>query len=212
MQKFDMESGKRRGTNKRLVYFLVFLVIALPVVVGILVWKLTDNSCEDKLPSVNGDSGANTGNKQTTSPAPTQTTTPGFSETEPWKNLRLPRYVMPIHYEITLYPDIYNGNAWFYGNESVEIAIYKDTNFILIHQHFLNITKTSLKLKSDNSIIEIKEPYYYEQNQFWVIETQEMLRNGSRVILELTFDGSLSRAIVGFYKSSYVNSITGETR
>nr|XP_022316112.1 glutamyl aminopeptidase-like [Crassostrea virginica] len=212
MQKFDMESGKRRGTNKRLVYFLVFLVIALPVVVGILVWKLTDNSCEDKLPSVNGDSDANTGNKQTTSPAPTQTTTPGFSETEPWKNLRLPRYVMPIHYEITLYPDIYNGNAWFYGNESVEIAIYKDTNFILIHQHFLNITKTSLKLKSDNSIIEIKEPYYYEQNQFWVIETQEMLRNGSRVILELTFNGSLSRAIVGFYKSSYVNSITGETR
>ena len=212
MQKFDMESGKRRGTNKRLVYFLVFLVIALPVVVGILVWKLTDNSCEDKLPSVNGDSGANTGNKQTTSPAPTQTTTPGFSETEPWKNLRLPRYVMPIHYEITLYPDIYNGNAWFYGNESVEIAIYKDTNFILIHQHFLNITKTSLKLKSDNSTIDIKEPYYYEQNQFWVIETQEMLRNGSRVILELTFDGSLSRAIVGFYKSSYVNSITGETR
>lgn len=212
MQKFDMESGKRRGTNKRLVYFLVFLVIALPVVVGILVWKLTDNSCEDKLPSVNGDSDANTGNKQTTSPAPTQTTTPGFSETEPWKNLRLPRYVMPIHYEITLYPDIYNGNAWFYGNESVEIAIYKDTNFILIHQHFLNITKTSLKLKSDSSNIEIKEPYYYEQNQFWVIETQEMLRNGSRVILELTFDGSLSRAIVGFYKSSYVNSITGETR
>lgn len=207
-----MDSGVKKGTNKRLVYFLVFLVIVVPVVVGILVWQLTDKTCENKLPSVNGDNDANTGNKQTTTSAPTQTTTPGFSETEPWKNLRLPRYVMPIHYNITLFPDIYNGNAWFYGNESVEIAIYKDTKYILIHQHFLNITKTSLRRKNDNSDIAIKKPFYYELNQFWVIETQDMLLDGSTVILDLTFDGSLSRAIVGFYKSKYVNSLTNETR
>lgn len=212
MQRLDMDSGVKKGTNKRLVYFLVLLVIAVPVVVGILVWQLTDKTCENKLPSVNGDSDANTGNKQTTTSAPTQTTTPGFSETEPWKNLRLPRYVMPIRYKITLFPDIYNGNAWFYGNESVEIAIYKDTKYILIHQHFLNITNTSLRRKNGNNDIAIKKPFYYELNQFWVIETQDMLLNGSTVVLDLTFDGSLSRAIVGFYKSKYVNSLTNETR
>ncbi|XP_061175207.1 glutamyl aminopeptidase-like [Saccostrea echinata] len=212
MQRLDMDSGKQTKTNKRLVYFLVFLVVALPIVVGVLVWHFTNENCDKDLPSVNGESDANTGNKQTTTPGPIQTTTPGFSETEPWKNLRLPRYVMPIHYDITLYPDIYNGHGWFYGNESVEIQIYKDTKYILIHKNYMNITSTSLRKKSDDSTIEIKNTFYYEQNQFWVIETRQSLLNGSSVILDLSFDGSLTRAIVGFYKSKYVNSITKETR
>lgn len=212
MQRLDMESGLKTRTNKRLVYFLVFLVVVIPILVGVLVWHFTNKNCENSLPVVNGDSDANSGNELTIQPSTTQTTTPRFSETEPWKNLRLPRYVMPVHYFITLFPDIYNGNGWFYGNESVEIEISKDTKYILIHINYLNITSTSLRRKNDSSRIEIKEHFHYEPNQFWVIETREILLQGRNVILDLSFDGSLTRAIVGFYKSKYVNSITGETR
>ncbi|XP_048762432.2 glutamyl aminopeptidase-like [Ostrea edulis] len=212
MQRYDMESGLKTRTNKRLVYFLVFLVVVIPILVGVLVWHFTNKNCENSLPVVNGDSDANSGNELTIQPSTTQTTTPRFSETEPWKNLRLPRYVMPVHYFITLFPDIYNGNGWFYGNESVEIEISKDTKYILIHINYLNITSTSLRRKNDSSRIEIKEHFHYEPNQFWVIETREILLQGRNVILDLSFDGSLTRAIVGFYKSKYVNSITGETR
>jgi hypothetical protein len=208
-----MDSGLKTRTNRRLVYFLVFLVVTIPIVVGVLVWRFTDKNCDDNLPVVNGNSDANSGTSETTQPpSSTHTTAPAFSETEPWKNLRLPRHIMPVHYSITLYPDIYNGSGWFYGNESVEIEITKDTRFILIHIHYLNITSTSLRTKNDNSTIEIKNHFYYEPNQFWVIETQEVLPKGRNVVLDMSFNGSLTRAIVGFYKSKYVNSITGETR
>jgi hypothetical protein len=90
--------------------------------------------------------------------------------------------------------------------------VHRTTPFILIHYHFLNITRTTLK-DSNQKEIRIKAPWGYDENQFWIIETEEeALQAGSTVYLELQFDGSLSRAIVGFYKSSYVNSITNETR
>lgn len=39
-----------------------------------------------------------------------------------------------------------------------------------------------------------------------------MLLDGSIVILDLIFDGSLFRVIVGFYKSKYVNLLINEIR
>lgn len=71
--------------------------------------------------------------------------------------------------------------------------------------NYLSITSTLLKRKNYNSRIEVKECFHYEPNQFWEIETRRILLQGRTVILDL-------RAIVGFYKRKYVNSISGETR
>lgn len=215
MQKFrsmddgDYEGNKNVSVNKRLLYFLLVLLLVVPIIVGVLVWYLAPPKSCDTLPNVEGESSANTGQDVTGSTSTTEV--PDF-DNEPWKNLRLPRYLVPIHYDITLYPDIYNGNGWFYGNESVEIQINKDTSYILIHFNFMNITKTSLKNNYTGSPIGIKRTFPYEENQFWVVETVTPIRRGSVVRLETQYDGSLTRSIVGLYKSRYVNSITGETR
>ncbi|XP_060068640.1 glutamyl aminopeptidase-like [Ylistrum balloti] len=215
MQKFRaMDDGEDEGTskvsvNKRLLYFLLGLLIVVPITVGVLVWYLAPPRSCDNLPNVEGDSAANTEPEVTS--AITTTKVPNF-ESEPWKNLRLPRYIIPVHYEITLYPDIYDGNGWFYGNESIEIRITKDTSYILIHFNYMNITKTNLKDNSTGATIPIKRTFSYEENQFWVIETVSPVLSGAVVRLETQYDGSLTRSIVGLYKSRYVNSITGETR
>ena len=194
--------------DKRLCYLLAFVAVVLPVIVGVVVWKITDASCADD------NSGPGTGlpvvgDDKTTAPPTVQTTTPAPAGAI-WGNLRLPKYIVPIHYEITLYPDFYDDNGWFYGNETVEIDIQQTTNVVLIHANFLNITRTRLTY-SDGTNIELSRTFWYEENQFWVVETVEPVRVGT-VYLDLEFDGSLTRAIVGFYKSSYVNSDTGMTR
>lgn len=207
----DVKPYNGYAVKKRVVYLVGFLFIAIPVVVGVLVWHFMPK-CDD-VKNVSGDSGANEGDKtSSTNSVQQSTTTRAPSVSEPWRNLRLSRDVLPVHYDITLYPDFYGDYSWFYGNQTVEIMVHKTTPFILIHYHFLNITRTTLKDSNQNEI-RIKAPWGYDENQFWIIETEgEALKAGSTVYLELQFDGSLSRAIVGFYKSSYVNSITNETR
>ena len=192
--------------DKRLCYLLVILAIALPVIVGVVVWKITHTNC------ANDSSGPGTGlpivgDDKTTAPPQTTTSVPAD---EPWRNLRLPNYIVPIHYDITLYPDFYEDNGWFYGNETVEIDILQSTSVILIHTNFLNITRTRLSY-SDGMNIPLSRTFWFEENQFWVVETTKPVRFGT-VYLDLEFDGSLTRAIVGFYKSSYVNSDSGVTR
>ncbi|XP_067672727.1 glutamyl aminopeptidase-like [Haliotis asinina] len=200
----DFRDASKVNVNRRCLYFLIFLLLVLPVVVGVLVWYFIPK-CDQSDPS----SEKITGDGSTTSSIPT---TPGFSETEPWKNLRLPRYIVPLHYDLTLYPDFYEDNGWFYGNVTIEIKINKDTDYVLIHFNYLNITKTELRENSTGNQIGIKRTFAYAENQFWVIETAVTLREGASVKLSLQFDGSLTRAIVGFYKSSYVNSATGQKR
>lgn len=180
--------------NKRLIYFLVFLLIVVPVIVGVLVWYFTRQNCKEN------------------ATAAASTTNPAVSETGPWTNLRLPKSIVPVHYDITLYPDFYDKNGWFYGNETIELEVKQTTSFIMIHFYFMNITKTELRKKGTNEIIKIKRTFPFTDNQFWVIETEEPMTAGSGVFLDLQFDGSLTRAIVGLYKSTYVNSITKERR
>lgn len=59
--------------------------------------------------------------------------------TEPWKNLHLPSYTIPRHYDLTLYPDFYGSNDQFYGNITMEIDIKQATYYLLVHYKYLNM-------------------------------------------------------------------------
>ncbi|XP_053392868.1 glutamyl aminopeptidase-like [Mercenaria mercenaria] len=198
---------KKVSLDKRCCYFLVLCVIVLTVVTGVVVWYLTDSACNG---ADDGDQQPATGTKSTDSVPQTTAVPTTIDTSEPWKNLRLPRYIIPVHHDITLYPNFYENNGWFYGNETVELNITQSTNYILIHANFLNITKTALRYANGQDI-PIKRTFWYGENQFWVIEATAPVQV-SRAFLELQFDGSLTREIFGFYKSTYVNSITKEER
>ncbi|KAJ8318617.1 hypothetical protein KUTeg_003708 [Tegillarca granosa] len=133
---------KTYNINKRIVYVVVFLFVAIPVAVGLLTWYFTSSECEMNNNAAIADQG---------SQPPTTTSIPEVSE--PWKNLRLPVNVEAIHYDITLYPDFYDDRGWFYGNESVELLIKEETSHILIHFNFLNITRVVLRNNMTNEII-----------------------------------------------------------
>ena len=203
----NFKNKKNISLNRRCCYFLVFCVIVLPVITGVVVWYLTDSACDS---AKDGDMQSESGTKPTEAVPETTKSPTTISETEPWKNLRLPTSVVPVHYDITLYPNFYGDNGWFYGNETVELSIKQSTKYILIHANFLNITRTELRY-TDGQDISIKRTFWYAENQFWVVETVTPVQV-SRVFLTLQFDGSLTREIFGFYKSTYVNSETKEER
>ena len=211
-QLIDVAPKVRMSTNRRVIYFLVVLLIVLPILTGVLVWHFMPKCDKD-------DSRA--GQLKLTTEAPAHTDTSTHSDTlgtttvpfedGPWKDLRLPRTVIPVHYVITLYPDFYGDNAWFYGNETVEIDIKEETKHILIHVNFLNITSTRLEDDDGNSL-DIHRTFEYKPNQFLVVETTSPIPANKTVYLHIQFDGSLTRSIVGLYKSVYTNSLTKEKR
>ncbi|KAH3863357.1 glutamyl aminopeptidase-like [Dreissena polymorpha] len=209
------------AANKRLVYFLVFLVIALPVITGILVWKLLPG-CDDKTNTAeSGRAGSQvqptaSGVQTVPTSAPLQTTnstlsgkltTPPF-EDGPWKTLRLPGTVLPVHYNLTMFPDFYDNASTFYGNVSIELQVKEATQLFMVHVLFLDIAQTKLLDGPFGNAISIKRTFEYKPNQFWVVETTKPILANSTVYLDIQFSGSLNRSIVGFYKSTYINSIT----
>ncbi|KAL5018116.1 hypothetical protein ScPMuIL_003838 [Solemya velum] len=206
----DLQEKRNPKTNKRLFFILCVLLIVLPVVVGVLVWNFTKCEADDSHNN-EGITESNRGGEGTTTDTPVVSTT--HPEWEIWKNLRLPDYIKPVHYDITLYPDFYEEDkGWFYGNETVEIKISRNTSYILIHINYLNVTRTELFDNVTGDSIPIQDSFHYEPNQFWVIKTKTPVENGTVVNLVLSFDGSLTRAIVGFYKSTYTDSKSGAKR
>lgn len=204
--------------NNRLVYFLGFLVIVLPVIAGILVWQLVPG-CKDGKSNNNGCQSKSTGESSSTvqplrsTESPQSRTTIQQFEDGPWKNLRLPDSIKPLHYDISLFPDFYDDHETFYGNITTELKISKATSVIMVHIKYLDISSTSLFSSSDNTKeILIKRTFSYEPNEFWVVETNDILSANSTVFLCMTFSGNLTRSIVGFYKSTYVNALTNKSR
>lgn len=199
------------AANKRLIYFLGFLVVVLPVIVGILVWQILPGCDADDNKGAKWDE--NTGSQQTTARTPYKVSTEEPFEDGPWKNLRLPKSVVPEHYDVLLFPDFYDENDIFHGNITMELFVKTDTNFIMVHIKYLNISETMLSYASGcKDKISIKRTFEYEPHEFWVVETTEPLQANRTVYMCLSFSGSLSRSIVGFYKSSYVNSVTNKSR
>lgn len=202
--------------SKRLLCVLAVLFVAIPVLVGVLVWHFTETAAADRQDpdaTVEGHRGGNT-EAQPPTPTPTTTRAPTPEEiaAKPWLSLRLPDYQIPLHYDITLYPDFYDDHGTFYGNETVDVEVKRKTKFLLIHVYRLTIHDVGLVNADSKEDLEVERSFEEAKNQFLVVEAKEEMATGSKVHLRLQFSGSLTESIVGFYKSSYVNSQTGEKR
>lgn len=198
------------SVNRRICYVLGILAVILPVIVGVLVWRLLPQ-CDDEVKPATE---AQTGNQATniTTPQICVTSTPETLPDKPWEQLRMPSYIKPIHYEIELKPDFYDDNGIFTGIETIELNVTKDTPYLMVHIRELAITRSAVTLFDGGADLPIKQTFFYEENEFWVVEMMQPIKSGTKVNLYFEFNGSLVGHIVGFYKSTYVNTNTNQTR
>jgi len=133
----------------------------------------------------------------------------------PDESFRLPKEVIPVHYDLYLHPKLKEGT--FSGKVTIFIDVQQDNNrrSIALHQKDLNIRSVKLityGLDEDYeiNISSISKPTKYE---IFIISTENEIKSGL-YNLTLEFDGSLKDKIIGFYTSKYQyrNNKINETR
>jgi len=125
------------------------------------------------------------------------------SEIPEWeRNVRLPKHLLPLHYDLYLHPDLDTG--LFTGDVEIRISALQESSFLLVHVKDLEIASTTLVNDEDKSNIPILESFEFTKNEFWVVRPKSALSPGN-YSLGIRFSGSLTNGITGFYKSVYKN-------
>lgn len=151
----------------------------------------------------------------------TETVIKQHKEAGIWTNHRLPRNLVPVHYDLVLYPDFYNGSDQFYGNVSIQINVTgADASCVLIHIKDLRIIRSRIRRLTEatddgttkKDWIPVGRNFSYPHNEYWVMETSRTIPAGAVIRVDLQFQGSLTNGLAGLYRSRYFDSTTGEVR
>ncbi|GJQ68130.1 hypothetical protein Trydic_g10715 [Trypoxylus dichotomus] len=126
----------------------------------------------------------------------------------PWTTIRLPSFIKPIRYNITIHPNLTTHEVK--GQVSIEFYIEKDTNFIVLHSKNLTITDKLVQDKKGHTL-RITKLLEYPTAQQLYIEIKDKFRKRNNYTLSLRYTSKLNRDFEGFYISSYIN-LDGEKR
>ncbi|XP_004625483.1 endoplasmic reticulum aminopeptidase 1 [Octodon degus] len=128
----------------------------------------------------------------------------------PWNKVRLPEYVIPVHYDLMIHANLSTLNFW--GTTEIEVTASQPTSAIILHSHNLQIFKATLRRGAGQGPSE--EPLRVLENplheQVALLAPQPLLV-GFPYIVSIDYTGNLSDTFHGFYKSTY-RTKQGEVR
>ncbi|XP_078487941.1 aminopeptidase N [Ciona intestinalis] len=136
------------------------------------------------------------------------TDTTGNPLAGPWKDIRLPPFLVPYHYMVDLQPNLepdINGKYEFNGTSNAHFHVVNTTKFIYIHSNKLDYDEVVV-LDKDNNEVPITQHWLYNVNQYLIVEMQEGLVEGVNYTLHTKFVGELADDLTGLYRSTYTNS------
>ncbi|XP_051950921.1 leucyl-cystinyl aminopeptidase-like [Xyrauchen texanus] len=119
----------------------------------------------------------------------------------PWTELRLPVSVHPVHYSISLHPNL--TSMTFQGSVSTIVKVLQATKKIVLHSSDMKIISASF----DGKEVKILE---YKPWQQIAIKFPDDLKKG-QYVLNINYTANFSSSYDGFYNSSYVDT-TGAKR
>ncbi len=146
----------------------------------------------------------------TQSPLPSVVTEDPQAAVFPWKDIRLPKSVIPINYDIFMHPNLTTFH--FSGTVNIELKILQSTSFVVLHLKNINISSPEMKFsQSSKKKVPIVRMLQYQKHEQLYIEFDRGLQPNKRYILTIKFKGILNDLMTGFYRSSYTTE-TGEKR
>ncbi|XP_033947072.1 endoplasmic reticulum aminopeptidase 1b [Pseudochaenichthys georgianus] len=124
----------------------------------------------------------------------------------PWGSMRLPKTISPIHYDLTIHPNLTTLD--FSGVVRIQLDVHEDTNAIILHSKHLHISNVLLFATEGVKPLKVSEHPRFNQ---LALESDSVLAKGRRYEVQLEFAANFSESYHGFYKSSYRTS-SGEVR
>lgn len=130
---------------------------------------------------------------------------------------RLPGNILPEHYILEIITHLGDPDFSFAGNVWIKIRCIKPTNSVILHSNKLNITDDDVTLKEieNNEHVlrhSITSAKHVPENEFYILKLNETLKSGKEYILHIPFTAQLNEDLAGFYRSSYIDKATNETR
>uniref|UniRef100_A0A8D3DQ48 Aminopeptidase n=1 Tax=Scophthalmus maximus TaxID=52904 RepID=A0A8D3DQ48_SCOMX len=128
----------------------------------------------------------------------------------PWSRLRLPRYIIPLHYRLFLHPNL--TSLSFTGSVQIQIDVQNNTNWVVLHSKGLQISKATILNQNFTHLSDQVLPVLHNPSHEQIgIFSPWVLSSGQKYFLYIEFGAELAEGFYGFYKSTY-RTTTGETR
>nr|XP_028562045.1 LOW QUALITY PROTEIN: aminopeptidase N [Podarcis muralis] len=192
----------------------VATIIALAVVYAEEKQK-SSNDVSDPTPSSSISTATTT--TRATAATTTSAATPSVPGTtanpnDPWNQMRLPKTLEPVHYDVTLQPFLTQdaqGLYVFTGNSTVQFVCVEPTDLILIHSKKLSYTEqagnlVSLRGVNGSTAPAISRTWLQENTEYLVVQLSGSLQQNASYELLSSFRGELADDLAGFYRSEYM--------
>jgi endoplasmic reticulum aminopeptidase 2 len=114
----------------------------------------------------------------------------------PWDDIRLPKFIIPIRYDIELTPNLTTG--WVKGIEKLIFRVTEETNFIVFHSKNITITSRTI-----NERLNVERMLEFPHREQIYLETDDVMLPDKNYAVRLKFQYTLGKNLEGFYLSQY---------
>ncbi|NXF09709.1 AMPQ Aminopeptidase, partial [Smithornis capensis] len=124
---------------------------------------------------------------------------------------RLPRHLLPLHYDLELWPRVRPGQAGpfgFSGQVNITVLCRRDTDTAVLHSAGLRSRGAAAvrgPLPEPGAAVEVAGLRQEEASEVAVLELRGWLRAGRRYILQLGFQGRLDEDLDGLFLTRYTD-------
>uniref|UniRef100_A0A2I3GBF3 Aminopeptidase n=1 Tax=Nomascus leucogenys TaxID=61853 RepID=A0A2I3GBF3_NOMLE len=141
------------------------------------------------------------------------TTTPSdWRPPGPWDQLRLPPWLMPLHYDLELWPrlrpdELPAGSLHFTGRVNITVRCTMATSRLLLHSLFQDCERAEVRVGR----VPVDDVWFALDTEYMVLELSEPLKPGSSYELQLSFSGLVNEDLrQGLFLNVYTDQ--GERR
>ncbi|VVC39573.1 Hypothetical protein CINCED_3A003208 [Cinara cedri] len=125
---------------------------------------------------------------------------------------RLPDNFKPISYRLDVTTHL-DDKFVFEGVVDIKIICSQDTDTVVLHSSNLNInTKGVVVANNDGKIFPVSSIEFISKNELMFVKSSEKLKSGGEYVLTIPFTGNITDDLVGYYKSSYLDKDTNQTK
>lgn len=199
--------GKGFYVSKLVAFVTIFFAIAaVATIIALAVVYSNEKSNNNKVENGGATSAAPQGTSSTSGTGTTlKPTTPASNE--PWDKFRLPKSLIPDHYDVDLRP-VLEKNAQglyvFHGKSVAHFRCVESTNLVIIHSNKLNYNSKPVLKDDAGKDITITKNETVVRTNYLVLHLAENLQTGKTYQLHTDFIGELADDLAGFYRSEYV--------